>query len=94
MQGWIRHLLAMDYYTSKYGQPLYERIGTIQMLVDGQLEYEFDLAASLDGLNFADPRETMGHLPQNDRVPGFWKWKRETLLRREAQRLPVQPATG
>lgn len=90
MQDWICHLLGMDYCTSRYGQPLYERIGTIQMLVDGQLEYEFDLAAWLAGLNFTDPRETMGHLPTNDRISGFCKWKRETLLRRETQGFPVQ----
>lgn len=95
IQDWIRHLLDMNYCTASYGQPLYEHIGTIRMLVDGQLEYEFDLAAWLTGLRFTNPRETMGHLPTDDRVPGFWKWKRETLLRREARGFSVkQPSKG
>ncbi|KUL85782.1 hypothetical protein ZTR_07396 [Talaromyces verruculosus] len=90
MEGWIRYLLQMSYITSAYGKPLYEQIGTIRMLVDGQLQCEFDLAAWLDGLRFTNPSDTMGHLPTDERVPGFWKWKRETMLRREAQGFPVK----
>ncbi|GAQ09777.1 hypothetical protein ALT_7098 [Aspergillus lentulus] len=89
LQGWIGGLLHMSYHTSQYGQPLYEHIGTIRMLVDGQLHHEFDLAAWLARLQFTDPSDTMGHLPTNDRESGFWKWKNETLLRREAQGFPV-----
>jgi hypothetical protein len=89
LQGWIGGLLHMSYHTSAYGQPLYEHIGTIRMLVDGQPHYEFDLAAWLARLRFTDPTDTMGHLPTNDRESGFWKWKKETLLRREAQGFPV-----
>lgn len=80
----------MNYYTSAYGKPLYEHIGTIRMLVDGQLQCEFDLAAWLDGLRFTNPCETMGNLPTDKRLSAFWKWKRETLLRREAQGFPVK----
>ncbi|KGO69841.1 hypothetical protein PITC_043040 [Penicillium italicum] len=89
LEGWICGLLDMSYHTSKFGQPLYEHIGTIRMLVDGQLHCELDLAAWLAGLRFTDPTSTMGHLPTDDRLSEFWKWKKETLLRREAQGLPV-----
>ncbi|KAJ9489101.1 hypothetical protein VN97_g4161 [Penicillium thymicola] len=88
LKDWISGLLYMDYHTSEFGQPLYEHIGTIRMLVDGQLYHEFDLAAWLARLRFTDPTSMMGHLPTNDRQSGFWKWKKETLLRREAQGFP------
>lgn len=90
LQGWINSLLHMGYHTSRWGSPLYERIGTIRMLVDGQLHCEFDLAARLAGLQFTDSRSTMGHLPRDDRESGFWKWKIETSLLREAQGFPVK----
>ncbi|RAL13153.1 uncharacterized protein BO97DRAFT_469889 [Aspergillus homomorphus CBS 101889] len=47
LQGWIGTLLAMNYHTARYGQLLYDHIGTIKMLVNGQLYKEFDLAALL-----------------------------------------------
>lgn len=90
LRGWISNILHMSYHTSAYGQPLYERIGTIRMLVDGQLHCEFDLAARLAGLRFTDSRSTMGHLPTDERESGFWKWKVETSLLRGAQGFPVE----
>lgn len=90
LQDWIGGLLHMSYHTSEYGQPLYEHIGAIRMLVDGQLRCEFDLAAWLARLRFTGPGSTMGHLPRNDRESAFWKWKKETWLRRQAQGFPVK----
>lgn len=89
LKAWISGLLYMSYHTSKFGQPLYEHIGTIRMLVDGQLYHEFDLAAWLARLRFTDPTSMMGHLSTDDRQSGFWNWKKETLLRRKAQGFPV-----
>jgi hypothetical protein len=90
LQRWIDGLLGMSFYYSTYAQPLYERIGTIRMLVDGQFHYEFDLAAWLARLQFIGPSKMMYHLPEHDRESGFWKWKKETLSRREAQGFPVK----
>lgn len=75
LETWVSGLLYMGYHTSEFGKPLYERIGTIRMLVDGQSYGEFDLAAWLARLRFTES--------------GLWKWKKETLLRREAQGFPV-----
>jgi hypothetical protein len=90
LQGWISGLLAMSYHSSSYGQPLYEQIGTIRMLVDGELHCEFDLADRLARLRFTGSGYTMGHLPTDEREAGFWEWKNETLRRREAQGFPVK----
>ncbi|OJK02126.1 hypothetical protein ASPACDRAFT_1854132 [Aspergillus aculeatus ATCC 16872] len=85
----IGALLEMSYHTAKYGQPLYEHIGTIRMLVDGQLVDEFDLATWLARLHFTDPGDTMGHLVREKRLSSFWEWKKETLSLRKERGLPV-----
>jgi hypothetical protein len=90
LRAWISDLISMSYHTSSYGMPLYERIGTIRMLVDGRLHSEFDLATRLACLRFAGPADTMGHLPRDEREAGFEKWKKETLFRREVQGFPVK----
>lgn len=82
-------LLSMGYHVSSFGMPLYDHIGTIQMLVDGRLQFEIDLSSHLAGRRFTDAGSMMGHLNHEDRETGFWKWKTETLLRREAQGFPV-----
>ncbi|KAJ5217852.1 uncharacterized protein N7469_011477 [Penicillium citrinum] len=75
----------MDYEHSEHGNSLSEHIGTsIKMLVDGELEDEIDLAVQLAGLRYDEADGMMGHLLKKGREGGFWKWKRETLLRREA----------
>ena len=51
VRGWISSLLNCH---RTYGKPLYDRIGSIRMLVDGQPHYEFDIAdmaASQDSTN-------------------------------------------
>uniref|UniRef100_A0A093V8C5 Uncharacterized protein n=1 Tax=Talaromyces marneffei PM1 TaxID=1077442 RepID=A0A093V8C5_TALMA len=88
LKDWIEDLLLMSCYYSKYGQPLYEHIGTIRMLVDGKPYCEFDLTTGLAHLQFTGLDSMMCHLPRHDRESEFWKWKKGTLLRREAQGFP------
>lgn len=90
LRGWLSGLLAMSFHTFSCGMPLYERIGTIRMLVDGEVHCEFDLAALLDGLRVTGPHSRTGHLSMDEREAGFAKWKKETLIRREAQGFPVK----
>ena len=85
----IGGLLQLGYHTARYGQPLYEHIGTIRMLVDGQLVDELDLAAWLARLHFTDPEDTMGHLVREQRLSSLEEWKRETWSLRKERGLPV-----
>lgn len=85
----IGGLLKMSYHTARYGQPLYEHIGTIRMLVDGQLVDELDLAAWLARLHFTDPGDTMGHLVREQRLSSFEEWKTETWSLRKERELSV-----
>jgi hypothetical protein len=85
----IRSLLRMNYYTASYGKILYERIGAIRILVDGDLKHEFDLASILASLRFTRPQETFGHFVSQKRISAFWNWKKETLTRREQLGFPV-----
>ncbi|OJJ45176.1 hypothetical protein ASPZODRAFT_168231 [Penicilliopsis zonata CBS 506.65] len=76
-------LLNMGYYHAKYGMILYEQIGRIQILVEGQLVKAMDLGKSLKELHFHDAQETLGHLwPRELRVPAFKEWLRKTKKRR------------
>ncbi|KAJ5356889.1 hypothetical protein N7517_011498 [Penicillium concentricum] len=59
------------------------------MLVDGQLLKTMDLADKLAKLHFDEPTATMGHLPSETRLAEFSKWKKATLLKREALGFPV-----
>ncbi|KGO39283.1 hypothetical protein PEX2_030210 [Penicillium expansum] len=85
----LEDVTAMGYHTSQYGAFIYKRIGTISMLVDGKLETTFDLAGRLAGFHFDRPGDTMGHLSSEIRLAEFWKWKKATLLKREALGFPV-----
>ncbi|KAJ5588008.1 uncharacterized protein N7459_003773 [Penicillium hispanicum] len=85
----IRGLLHMGYHTAEYGKFLYERIGIIRMIVDGTVT-EIDLGATLAEQRFTDPADTFGHVwPREERVPTFWRWKKNTLARREELGFPV-----
>ncbi|KAJ5506794.1 hypothetical protein N7453_005751 [Penicillium expansum] len=89
LKDWLEDVTAMGYHTSQYGAFIYKRIGTISMLVDGKLETTFDLAGRLAGFHFDRPGDTMGHLSSEIRLAEFWKWKKATLLKREALGFPV-----
>ncbi|KAE8407358.1 hypothetical protein BDV37DRAFT_240882 [Aspergillus pseudonomiae] len=81
--GYIYGLLGMGYHTAEYGKILYERIGTIKVLVNGEPNAEIDLAGPLARLHFSHVRDTFGHVSTERRLSAFWDWKKETLARRE-----------
>jgi hypothetical protein len=83
----MNDLLTMDYHKSRHGMVLYDHIGTIQMLVDGRLQFEIDLSSKLAGVRFTGASYMMG-LRTEDREAGFWKWKRGILLRKETNGFP------
>ena len=89
----IGGLLSMGYHTAEYGMILYESIGAIRILVDGKLTYEFDIASRLANLRKSDP-ENCGYVASTiiseERIPLFWKWKKQTLERRKQLGLPVK----
>lgn len=77
----IEQTLTRLSVSSRYGKCLYENIGNIKMLVDGQLKFEFDLSARLAGLV-----DQIGMEPLEE----FRGWKEKTLLRREAHGCPTE----
>lgn len=89
LRYWLEYITDMSYHTAYYGAFVYEKIGTISMLVDGRLETTIDLAGELARLHFDSPAQTMGHLPSEIRLSEYWKWKKATLQRREALGFPV-----
>ncbi|PGH09911.1 hypothetical protein AJ80_07622 [Polytolypa hystricis UAMH7299] len=89
LAGDIRYLLSMGYHTARYGAILYERIGTIRVCLNGEVQTEFNLAKLLAQLRFHNPSTTFGHLDREDRIQAFWWWKRNTLEKRKRAGLPV-----
>ncbi|CAI7633468.1 unnamed protein product [Penicillium glandicola] len=86
---WLQRMAGMWYHEANYGALIYETIGTITILLDGRLDTTIDLADRLAKLEFDNATNTMGHLPREIRLSEFWKWKKATILRREALGFPV-----
>lgn len=78
----------MSYHHARYGGIVYERIGAIRIVVDGEVT-EVDLADQLAKLRFTDPGETFGHLDRKVRLSTFWEWKKQTLASRRLLGFPV-----
>lgn len=88
--GQIGGLLCMSYHTAAYGKILYERIGALRVVVDGEDFGRADIAGELAGLSFDDEADTFGDVwPRENRLPTFWAWKKETLARRQELGFPV-----
>ncbi|KZV80200.1 hypothetical protein EXIGLDRAFT_733449 [Exidia glandulosa HHB12029] len=95
-------LLCMNYHTAAYGGILHERIGEIELLVDGarcksslkNTSSQIDVAAFLKRLAYTDPRETFGFIyPHEKRLQRFWQWKKEAVESRQRLGLPVYEDT-
>lgn len=78
----------MSRYTAGFGGILFERIGAIRVLVDGELQHEFDLALELRDIEFND---AFGYSPREERPGIFQRWKRFAYKGRVTLGLPVLP---
>ncbi|KAK2880191.1 hypothetical protein FQN49_000484 [Arthroderma sp. PD_2] len=83
------YMLCMDYHTAEYGAILYEKVGKIRIMLNGDLQREIHLAETLASLRYNDPMHTFGHLRREDRLDAFWKWKKEALQMRKERGFPV-----
>jgi hypothetical protein len=81
-------LLNMSYHSASYGTLLYERIGSIKVLMDGELHEEWDLAKCLADVKFND---SFGHRPRETRREVFSRWKLQAHQTRIELGLPVTP---
>ncbi|KAJ5605560.1 hypothetical protein N7510_008341 [Penicillium lagena] len=84
----IHGLLTMSYHFASYGKILYERVGTIRILSPEGVT-EIDLATELAALRFTNQQDTFGDVWHTDRLSTFWKWKKQTLVRRQELGFPV-----
>ncbi|KAJ5156180.1 hypothetical protein N7492_008983 [Penicillium capsulatum] len=88
LQSYLSSLLSMSYNEAEYAIFIYERIGVIRFVVDGEVT-EIDPADHLAKLRFTNPGHTFGYVKREDRLSVFWEWKRQTLARRERLGFPV-----
>lgn len=79
-------LLGMGYHTAACGGILFERIGNIRVIHNGEVCREWDLARELNDLQFHD---SFGRYPRDQRPEIFKKWKSKAYKTREKLGLPV-----
>jgi len=91
MFSYIDDLLRMGYDTAKYGWLLYERIGKIELFVEGERIHEFDLAQRLKDARCTN---SFTHLPPGRREAAFRDWKIGAWNDRLELGLPVVPFEG
>jgi len=82
----IRGILTMSRSAAAFGALLYERIGNIKVLMDGEPHKEWDLAKCLDEVQFSD---SFSNYPREKRRQVFQKWKRDAYKARVEFGLPV-----
>ncbi|KAJ5604135.1 hypothetical protein N7537_007091 [Penicillium hordei] len=84
LKTWLKSTFSMGYATEEYGGIIYERTGTIFMMVNGRLETSLDLADGLAKLLVQSPPETMDQVYWGVDVGEFQMWKETTILERQA----------
>jgi len=86
MRNRIYSLLYMGYHTAEYGTLLYERIGKIRILLDGEVEQEWDIAEELKRLTF---NNSFSNVSREQRPQVFEDWKKKAHDLRVKLGLPV-----
>jgi len=85
LQSYMDALLSMNYHTAAFGALFYERVGTIEIKLDGKMRREWNLAQMLADF----PREGSYQSFQNGRQAHFPTWKQQALDKRQSNGLPV-----
>lgn len=79
-------LLRIDYHHAEYSAILFERVGTMRILVDGEVQCEYNLAERLHQSKFD---ESFGNMPREQRAEYYKKWKSYAYKTRVEHGLPV-----
>ena len=82
----LEHVLRMSYASAEWGVLIYERIGKIKVLLDGELRKEWDLAKELATVKFDD---SFGNHAREKRPEVFRRWKLNAYRTRVKMDLPV-----
>jgi len=85
----ILALLEMYRGAASKGQIFYKRVGTIRVMLDGELQLELDLARSLAGMQYSIL--TDGFYPNSP--SRWWRFMKDIRENREQAGLPVLPFT-
>jgi len=92
----LRFLSRMGYHGASYGGFIFEHIGTVNVLFDGEAIDTIDYGATLAKLAATPDRgreiytqTTFRESPGQCRVLAFWAWKKRVVKRRKELGLPV-----
>ena len=84
----ISSLLNMSYSAASFGAILYEQVGKIRILFNGEIRNEWDLAILLSEVKFIN---SFYEIPSEDRKDYFNEWKLKAYNKRVELGLPVLP---
>ena len=92
LAGNIRRLLGMDFRIMSEGKLFYERIGSIEIMLDGKSKAVFNLGEMLSKLpkpDESDPDHHWGWLMSDLRKDWYTSWYKSVLQERAKAGLPV-----
>lgn len=84
-------LLTVDYHHAEYSAIIFERVGTMRILIDGEVQCEYNLAERLHQSKF---EESFGNMPREQRAEYYQKWKSYAYKTRIEHGLPVIMGNG
>jgi hypothetical protein len=80
------HLELLSQYPTSYGAMLYERVGVVKLMIDGQDYRELDLAVVLASMRSSDGDSAAARDPKL-----FKRWKKNAYKKRVEHGLPIVP---
>jgi hypothetical protein len=80
------HLDILSQYPTSYGAMLYERVGVVKLMIDGQDYRELDLAIVLASMRANDGDSAAARDPKL-----FKRWKENAYKKRVEHGLPIVP---
>ena len=89
--SYIEMILVMSYPTAEFGGILYERVGCIKVLMDGEVYKEWDLATALKEVQVQD---SFGGAPREHRPVVSKNWKENAHKTRVELGLAIVPLEG
>ena len=80
LRAWLKFTTSIDFEHAELGEIIYERIGTIFMMVNGRLETTLDFADGLAKLLVQSPSDTVDHAYWGVGADELYMWRETTLL--------------
>ncbi|KAH8685366.1 hypothetical protein BGZ60DRAFT_395034 [Tricladium varicosporioides] len=92
IKSYLKYLLYMNHEAADFGPILYERVGVLRLMIDGEFNCEWDMAEELKNLTFkgdVNYTKTYKNIPREERPKIFEEWKARAYKIRQRAGLNV-----